>query len=136
MIFGTGIWTRNLPNASLVRFLGATSLGWHRDLNTGPPECESRALPRSHFARLAPGFEPGTSRMPISCVTTESLRKVGTGIWTRDLPNASLVRYHGATSLGLSASCHTRISIIPVYHENYNLSIMCPLENENDRLYW
>ena len=25
---------------------------------------------------------------------------VGTGIWTRDLPNASLVRYHGATSLG------------------------------------
>ena len=26
---------------------------------------------------------------------------VGTGIRTRDLPNASLVRYHGATSLGL-----------------------------------
>ena len=25
---------------------------------------------------------------------------VGTGIWTRDLPSASLVRYHGATSLG------------------------------------
>ena len=25
---------------------------------------------------------------------------VGTGIRTRDLPNASLVRYHGATSLG------------------------------------
>ena len=23
------------------------------------------------------------------------------GIWTRDLPNASLVRYHGATSLGI-----------------------------------
>ena len=30
--------------------------------------------------------------------TTVSL--VGTGIRTRDLPNASLVRYHGATSLG------------------------------------
>ena len=29
-----------------------------------------------------------------------STRLVGTGIWTRDLPNASLVRYHGATSLG------------------------------------
>ena len=29
-----------------------------------------------------------------------SVRLVGTGIWTRDLPNASLVRYHGATSLG------------------------------------
>ena len=28
------------------------------------------------------------------------LRLVGTGIWTRDLPNASLVRYHGAPSLG------------------------------------
>ena len=25
-----------------------------------------------------------------------SVRLVGTGIWTRDLPNASLVRYHGA----------------------------------------
>ena len=30
-----------------------------------------------------------------------AVRLVGTGIWTRDLPNASLVRYHGATSLGL-----------------------------------
>ena len=29
-----------------------------------------------------------------------SVRLAGTGIWTRDLPNASLVRYHGATSLG------------------------------------
>ena len=29
-----------------------------------------------------------------------SVRLVGTGIWTRDIPNASLVRYHGATSLG------------------------------------
>ena len=28
------------------------------------------------------------------------VRLVGTAIWTRDLPNASLVRYHGATSLG------------------------------------
>ena len=27
------------------------------------------------------------------------VRLAGTGIWTRDLPNASLVRYHGATSL-------------------------------------
>ena len=25
------------------------------------------------------------------------VRLVGTGIWTRDLPNASLVRYHRAT---------------------------------------
>ena len=29
-----------------------------------------------------------------------SVRLVGTGIWTWDLPNASLVRYHGATLLG------------------------------------
>ena len=29
-----------------------------------------------------------------------SVRLVGTGIWTRDLPNVSLVRYHIATSLG------------------------------------
>ena len=29
-----------------------------------------------------------------------SVRLFGTGIRTRDLPNASLVRYHGATSLG------------------------------------
>ena len=29
-----------------------------------------------------------------------SVRLVGTVIWTRDLPNGSLVRYHGATSLG------------------------------------
>ena len=29
------------------------------------------------------------------------VRLVGTGILTRDLPNASLVRYHGATSLGV-----------------------------------
>ena len=28
------------------------------------------------------------------------VRLVATGIWTRDLPNASLVRYHGAISLG------------------------------------
>ena len=30
-----------------------------------------------------------------------SVRLVGTGIWTRDLPNVSLVRYHRATSLGI-----------------------------------
>ena len=30
-----------------------------------------------------------------------STRLAGHGIWTQDLPNASLVRYHGATSLGL-----------------------------------
>ena len=29
------------------------------------------------------------------------VRLVGAGIRTRDLPNESLVRYHGATSLGM-----------------------------------
>ena len=31
-----------------------------------------------------------------------SVRLVGTKIWTRDLPNASLLRYHGTTSLGFN----------------------------------
>ena len=31
-----------------------------------------------------------------------STRLAGPGIWTRDLPNASLVRYHGVTSLGIN----------------------------------
>ena len=35
-------------------------------------------------------------RKPLETLT----RLTGRGIWTRDLPNASLVRYHGATSLG------------------------------------
>ena len=35
-----------------------------------------------------------------------SSRLAGHGIWTRDLPNASLVRYHGATSLGYSISVY------------------------------
>ena len=36
------------------------------------------------------------------------VRLVGTGIWTRDLPNASLVRYHGATSLDNQGPLYTR----------------------------
>ena len=35
------------------------------------------------------------------------VRLVGTGIWTRDLPNAYLVRYHGATSLGIYSLLNT-----------------------------
>ena len=42
-------------------------------------------------------------------------RLVGTGIRTRDLPNASLVRYHGATSLG-------EINIINIFTE---LNVVC-----------
>ena len=37
---------------------------------------------------------------PGICHEKTSVGLVGTGIRTRDLPNASLVRYHGATSLG------------------------------------
>ena len=29
-----------------------SQVGRHRDLNHRPPECESRALPRSHLARF------------------------------------------------------------------------------------
>ena len=37
-----------------------------------------------------------------------STRFADHGIWTRDLPNASLVRYHGATSLGILSHCSLR----------------------------
>ena len=39
-------------------------------------------------------------------------RLVGTGIWTRDLPNASLVRYHGATSLGKKKKFYLTITFV------------------------
>ena len=38
-----------------------------------------------------------------------SVRLVGTGIRTRDLPNANLVRYHGATSLGYFIIVYTTV---------------------------
>ena len=38
---------------------------------------------------------------------------VSTGIRTRDLPNASLVRYHGATSLGFGY-CFVNYSLFPI----------------------
>ena len=40
-----------------------------------------------------------------------STRLAGHGIWTRDLPNASLLRYHGATSLGYSDLTITNLYI-------------------------
>ena len=49
------------------------------------------------------GNENPTQRLPWWLRKTTkktSVRLVDTGIWTRDFPNASLVRYHGATSLG------------------------------------
>ena len=45
-----------------------------------------------------------------------SVRLVGTGIRTRDLPNASLVRYHGATSLG-----KTTFVMVTSKHNEMNL---------------
>ena len=48
------------------------------------------------------GNENPTQHLPwwLRKTTKKSpVRLVCTGIWTRDLPNASLVRYHGATSL-------------------------------------
>ena len=50
------------------------------------------------------GNENPTQHLPLMIEENHentSARLVGTGIWTRDLPNASLVRYHGATSLGI-----------------------------------
>ena len=49
------------------------------------------------------GNENPTQHLPLwlrKSTKKTSVRLAGTGIWTRDLPNASLVRYHGATSLG------------------------------------
>ena len=43
------------------------------------------------------------------------VRLVGHGIWTRDLPNASLVRYHGATSLGRMISLEVSILIHDIF---------------------
>ena len=48
------------------------------------------------------GNENPTQHLPwwLMKTTKKPVRLVCTGIWTRDLPNVSLVRYHGATSLG------------------------------------
>ena len=48
------------------------------------------------------GNENPTQHLPwwLRKTTKNSIRLVGSGIRTRDLPNASLVRYHEATSLG------------------------------------
>ena len=48
------------------------------------------------------GNENQTQHLPwwLRKTMEKPVKLVGTGIWTRGLPNASLVRYHGATSLG------------------------------------
>ena len=51
------------------------------------------------------------------------VRLVGTGIWTRDLPNASLVRYHEAISLGRSHLFFS-ISIISSWLTLYSIPMM------------
>ena len=46
-----------------------------------------------------------------------SVRLAGHGIWTRDLPKASLVRYHEATSLGFINLCLVfQITFFHVYN--------------------
>ena len=52
-----------------------------------------------------------------------SVRLVGTGIWTQDLPNASLVRYHGATSLGYCV-LYLHICYIKFHIQNWEFSIL------------
>ena len=56
-------------------------------------------------------------RKPLITLT----RLAGHGIWTRDLPNASLVRYHGATSLGNTASYNILWNIINFCWSTYTL---------------
>ena len=41
------------------------------------------------------------------------VRLVGTVIWTRDLPNASLVRHHGSTLLGNVNVVQTGVAYVP-----------------------
>ena len=53
------------------------------------------------------GNENATQHLPwwLRKITKKiSVSLVGTGTWTRELLNASLVRYHGATSLGYNYS--------------------------------
>ena len=52
-----------------------------------------------------------------------SVRLVGTGIWTRDPPNSSLVRYHGATSLGNIRYLFNLLDPIHFYYVPYILNI-------------
>ena len=48
------------------------------------------------------------------------VRLVGTGIRTRDLPHASLVRYHGATSLGI----FSLVSTFPQETKTYTMVLV------------
>ena len=57
------------------------------------------------------------------------VRLVGTGIRTRDLPNASLVRYHGATSLGKVSDCCFYLT--KIYSHRYR----CPATKKKSRLH-
>ena len=72
-LVGTGIRTRDLPNASLVRYHVATSLGkkphsgWSAPgFEPGPPERESRALPRSHLTLL---LFHNIAYIPVFCIS-------------------------------------------------------------------
>ena len=55
------------------------------------------------------------------------VRLVGTGIRTRDLPDESLVRYHGATSLG------TNDIVLLAKDENTVNSVLIDLNNSCDQ---
>ena len=52
-----------------------------------------------------------------------TVRLVGTGIWTRDLPNASLVRCHGASSLGHFIIL---LNFVKVSHWNFDHFLWIP----------
>ena len=54
------------------------------------------------------------------------VRLVGTGIWTRDLPNVSLVRYHGATSLRrMTFVSVEKLKIKKILHKISTYEILC-----------
>ena len=79
-----------------------------------------------HNGQMDRGNENPTQHLPRWLRKTTkktSVRLVGTGIRTRDLANASLVRYHGATSLGSVIFVNT-FSSIRYQFENPQQSIL------------
>ena len=98
---------RNFRSSDFTAICQATSeIVHHIVINNGFRSCETSNLyicsgvwgPTRHLSlKITNSFVIFRLRKPLKTST----RLAGQGIWTRDLPNASLVRYHGATSLGI-----------------------------------
>ena len=97
---------RNFRNSDFTAICWATSEVVHHFVNNnGLRSCETLNLyicsgiwgPTRHLSlKISNSLFIFRLRKPLKT----SSRLAGHGIWIRDLPNACLVRYHGATSLG------------------------------------